>query len=163
MIESNAIFSPSRKYRYTLFRRWSEGSRIAAFIGLNPSTADETKNDPTVTRCVNYAKRWEYDGVWMLNAFAFRSTNPKLLYVEEDPIGPENDFWIDLITKDKNTKIVLCCWGTHGNHLNRGKEIFKRLPKDKATCLNTTKDGHPGHPLYLKSSLQPQSFLYSIG
>jgi hypothetical protein len=94
------IFSPCRTWRYTLERVWAppEGYRgareVAAFIGLNPSTADEVKNDPTVTRCINYARRWGFHGMFMLNIFALRSTDPRALYRHPDPIGPETNRYL---------------------------------------------------------------------
>lgn len=72
----DTIFSPCREYRYTLYREWMPGDKVVQFIGLNPSTADEVKNDPTVTRCINYAKAWGYTGMYMTNIFAFRETDP---------------------------------------------------------------------------------------
>jgi len=162
VIKSDALFSPCETWRYTLFRQWKKGRRFAAFIGLNPSTADEVNNDPTVTRCINYAKRWDYDGMWMLNAFAFRSTSPKLLKLTKEPIGPDNDFWIKRIVNHKTVKLVLCCWGTHAEFKGRCYEVAGYIPSDKAMCLKLTKAGHPYHPLYLKADLKPQSFCYII-
>ena len=91
-IESAAEFSPDRVYRYSLWRFWSKNGGYAAFISLNPSTADEHEDDPTIRRCIRYAKDWGYSGLIMLNLFAYRSTNPKRLYTIDDPIGPDNNF-----------------------------------------------------------------------
>ena len=87
---SGATFSPCRRYRYTLWRQWDERPP-ATFIMLNPSTADETANDPTVERCQRRAQAMGYGGVRVANIFALRSTDPRALYTAEDPVGPEND------------------------------------------------------------------------
>lgn len=77
-MNTNAILSEDRKYRYVLSRIWDESKPMVMIIGLNPSTADETKNDPTIIRCIDFAKSWGYGGVYMLNLFAFRATLPKI-------------------------------------------------------------------------------------
>jgi hypothetical protein len=91
---SGAVFSPDQKYRYVLWREWSGHPRRLVVIGLNPSTADATKNDPTVTRCINFAKREGCGGMIMLNLFAFRATDPGVMMEAADPVGPENDKYI---------------------------------------------------------------------
>jgi hypothetical protein len=100
---SGAIFSPCRKWRYVLWRIWEpvdkflEGERMIVFIGLNPSTADEHKNDPTVSRCVRMARDWGFPGMFMLNAFAYRATDPQVMKVAMGPVGAMNDAWIKRI------------------------------------------------------------------
>ena len=94
IIDSGADFSKCRKYRYTLWRTWDASKSKVMFLGLNPSTADEVKNDPTVTRCINYSKRWGYGGMYMMNIFSFRTTYPVELKKAQNPIGDKNDFWI---------------------------------------------------------------------
>lgn len=147
----DTIFSPCREYRYTLYREWDEGNRIVAFIGLNPSTADEIKNDPTVTRCINYAKKWGYSGMYMMNIFAYRATDPRVMKAHSEPIGSENDHYLSLVAKE--AKIVIAAWGTHGKHLKRGQAVKNLIPG--LHCLRVTKDGHPSHPLYLPGNLVP--------
>ena len=93
-LKTGAIFSGCRTYRYTLWRSWDRDKGDVMFIGLNPSTADETLNDPTVRRCINYAKSWGYGGIYMANMFAFRATDPKEMKQAKDPIGYRNDFWL---------------------------------------------------------------------
>ncbi len=85
----NAHLSICRRYRYALLRRWGEGKN-AMFIGLNPSTADETADDPTIRRCVSFAKAWGFGGLCMANLFAYRATNPADMLMQADPIGPDN-------------------------------------------------------------------------
>lgn len=147
----DAIFSPSRKYRYVLWREWSEGNS-AVFIGLNPSTADETKDDPTIRRCIGYAKEWGYAGICMLNIFAYRTTNPKELRLVEDPIGSENDKYL---MRYLSIGLNIACWGVGGSHENRDQKVIELLGRENLMCLGQTKDGHPKHPLYLKSGIKP--------
>ena len=151
MLISTAEFSPCRIWRYQLKRQWQEGDRFVSFIGLNPSTADESKNDPTVTRCVNYATEWGYDGMFMLNIFAYRATDPKDMKAFQSPIGEYNDAWLKKTVKE--SEVAIACWGTHGSYMNRGKAVVSMIPDLK--CLKITKAGHPSHPLYLKKSLKP--------
>ena len=98
LIKSDASFSKDRIHRYTLYRVWNEELPKVLFIGLNPSTATETKNDPTIRRCMGYAKDWGYGSYIMGNIFAFRSTDPKNLRKTHDPIGSETDHSTDETT-----------------------------------------------------------------
>lgn len=148
--ECGAIFSPCRVYRYDLWRRWHTGCGEVAFIGLNPSTADETQNDPTIRRCIGFAKAWGFSGLHMLNLFAFRATNPKVMKAAAEPIGPENDEHIKGITKE--CLAVIAAWGTHGVYCGRGDQIRKLLPE--LHYLRLTKGGFPEHPLYLPKDLR---------
>jgi len=154
-IEDNgATFSDCRKWRYDLWRIWDPSLQRVAFIGLNPSTADETKNDPTVKRCINYAKKWGYGGMHMLNIFGYRATDPKDMKAFSEPIGPDNSSAICTIARE--CELVICCWGTHGGYLGRGREVLYMLNNFMDVhCLAVTKDGYPNHPLYLKSELNP--------
>jgi len=154
LIESGAEFSPDRIHRYTLWRIWDKEKAYAAFVGLNPSTADEQRNDPTVRRCVNYAKDWGYGGLIMLNIFAYRSTDPENLYTNADPVGPDNDFHIRKVSSEAG--ITVAAWGNHGEFLSRGTDVKKLLSNPH--CLKLTKRGCPGHPLYLRKDLQPVFF-----
>ena len=124
IIESGAEFSLDMLYRYSLWRFWKKDRGYAAFVCLNPSTADEYKNDPTVTRCINYAKSWGYGGMIMLNLFAYRSTDPKNLYFVNDPIGPDNDF--HLRSASSKAIVTIAAWGVRGNHLNRAESVLGR-------------------------------------
>jgi len=142
-LESGAEFSPDRIYRYALWRFWNRQERFAVFVGLNPSTADEIKNDPTVTRCINYSKDWGYGGLIMLNIFALRSKDPKNLYSAADPIGPDNDF--HLRSASSKAGITVAAWGNHGNYLNRARSAVKLLIDPQ--CLILTKDGSASIPL----------------
>lgn len=145
------VFSPCRRYRYTLWREWIGGDGFVAFIGLNPSTADEVQDDPTIRRCIGYAKRWGYGAMCMLNLFAFRATDPRVMKAEIDPIGRDNDLWISRVYAKADRAIA--AWGTDGEHMGRADQVVAMLPP--LHCLRITKHGHPAHPLYLPSKLNP--------
>lgn len=145
-----AQFSDDRKYRYALWRIWDNSKPHVLFIGLNPSTADETKNDPTIRRCIQFAMDWGYGGICMANLFAFRATDPKIMKQSIEPIGPENNMW--LITLNQGTCLTIAAWGINGNYLGRDKDVIKLLPN--MWCLGTTKNGYPKHPLYLRKDTQ---------
>ena len=151
IIDSGADFSKCRKYRYTLWRTWDVSKPKVMFLGLNPSTADEVKNDPTVTRCINYSKRWGYGGMYMMNIFSFRTTYPIELKKATNPIGDKNNFWIKKIYR--NVDKCIGAWGNDGEFKNRSEDIFKLIPK--LYCLKINSSGQPAHPLYLKSDLKP--------
>lgn len=153
-----ATFSPDRIYRYRLERCWSSGPRVG-FILLNPSTADETNNDPTIRRCINYAKRWGYGGMVLGNIFALRSTDPNVLYTNPAPIGPENDAWLGRIAAEVGGDVV-CGWGAHGAWMGRGKAVLKSLLDAgyRPRHWTLTASGEPGHPLYLKATMVPQAW-----
>jgi len=150
------IFSPDRMYRYTLWREWDIfNPDYAMFIGLNPSTADEIKNDPTVRRCIGFAKDWGYGALCMTNAFAYRATDPREIISCALPIGSENDKWLVKVAKDAG--IVIAAWGVNGSFLSRDKGVLKLL-HNSIYCLGKTKDGYPRHPLYVYQKVQPQVY-----
>ena len=107
-----ATFSPCRKYRYTLTRRWGDGNRFACFIALNPSTADEMQDDPTIRRMIGFAKNWGLDGLHVANIFALRSTDPRALRKHHAPIGTYND--ANIVHLTRNAVTVVACWGNTG-------------------------------------------------
>jgi len=141
---AGAVFSPCRTFRYRLGRVWGDGPTLTV-IGLNPSTADETSNDPTVRRCIAFAMREGCGSLRMLNIFAFRATDPAVMKRAVDPIGPENDMWIMQAIDGP----VVAAWGVHGAFLGRGASVARAIPG--LLCFGQTKDGHPKHPLYLRA------------
>lgn len=152
-LESGATFSPDRLHRYTLWRRWADGPTVM-FVGLNPSTADETLDDPTIRRCIGFAKKWGYGCYVMTNIFAYRATDPKDMKAFADPVGPENDK--ALLTEASKAKLVIAAWGIHGVFMDRGKQVASFLPN--LQCLGVTKEGYPKHPLYLRGDSMPEPY-----
>lgn len=151
-MQRSARLSTDRRYRYELWRRWGAGP-FCMFIGLNPSTADETEDDPTIRRCVAFARSWGYDGLCMTNLFAYRSTEPKdMKLIGTAAVGLENDLTLDKLSRTAG--VVVAAWGTHGTHLRRDETV--KLFIGGLHYLRLTKDGHPAHPLYLPADLTPQ-------
>ena len=150
-----AEFSPCRTWRYVLRRQWAFGPKLG-FILLNPSTADETKNDPTIRRCIGFARGAGFGGLVLGNVFALRSTDPLALRSASDPVGPGNDEALRSIGLEAEGRIV-CGWGAHGAFRGRGAEVVRMLGElgIRPTALALTKAGEPKHPLYLKSDLKP--------
>lgn len=145
-VKSLAIFSDDEKHRYVLRRVWDESKGRAMFIGLNPSTADEIKNDPTVARMISFSKAWGFGEICVCNLFAFRATMPPDMKNADDPVGVENDSYI--MKEIGNSDKVIACWGNHGKFLGRSSELIKNLGDFEHFGL--TKGGEPRHVLYLR-------------
>jgi hypothetical protein len=154
MIKS-ATLSDCRTYRYSLSRTWDNSKAYVLFIGLNPSTADENKDDPTIRRCIDYAKSWGFGGLKMVNLFAYRATLPSDLKKADFPIGVDNDKHIKELSSSASITIV--AWSNDGSYLNRDKEVLELIKNPM--CLNINKSGQPSHPLYQKKDLKPKSYL----
>ncbi len=153
-LRQDAVFSPCRRYRYALWRIWDEQRPYLLFICLNPSTADEVTDDPTLVRCINYAQLWEYGGVCIANLFAYRATKPTDFLTTEDPLGADNNEW--LIKLANEAGLIVAAWGNMGAHLGRAQQVLHLLPN--LHCLKINKSGEPAHPLYLQADLRPFPF-----
>jgi hypothetical protein len=166
------IFSPDRLYRYTLWREFyavkasnppllpvegNQAHNFVQFIGLNPSTADETLDDPTIRRCIGFAKAWGYGAMCMTNLFAWRDTDPEKMKRSLDAVGGENDTWLKRIYH--HSGIAIAAWGKHGSFQGRGEFVKNLLQKSEAFpklhYLALNNDGSPKHPLYLPKTLTP--------
>ena len=158
---SVAVYSPCERYRYLLTRTWAPGGARALFVMLNPSTATEYQNDPTVERCERRARALGFGAFRVTNIFAWRDTDPRGMRAAADPVGPGNDaalaesarHWL----RDGHDRAI-CAWGTHGAHLGRGAtvEALLRGTGRPLWTLGLTKDGHPKHPLYIGYDRQPE-------
>ncbi len=157
----SAVISPCGKYRYSLGREFGmTGEGAVCFVMLNPSTADAEQDDPTIRRCIGYAKRFGAERLIVVNLFAFRSTDPDALYgmSRDAAIGPENDAYI--LDAWQRSKIVICAWGNHGSLFGRAEEVLRlggSVSTPMALKINA-KSGQPAHPLYLKGDAQPVMF-----
>jgi hypothetical protein len=148
-LESGAVFDVSGRYRYSLWRAWSAYNPRIVFILLNPSTADEQRNDPTIRRCIGFARAWKFGSVEVVNLFAHRATDARELLKIDDPVGDENDLF--LIQAVERCSIVVVGWGIRGTLLGRDSQVLSLLAGRKDVfCLGITKDGQPRHPLYVK-------------
>jgi|GEM_PF-144064 hypothetical protein len=154
-VKGTALFSACSQYRYRLTRTWGPAAHVV-FIGLNPSTADAAQDDPTIRRCAAFARSWGFDGLIMLNAWAFRSTQPRDLLLTPDPNGPRNDHVIRRTCR--TAPLIIAAWGNHC-HPDRQRQLLQLT--GPLHCLARNRNGQPAHPLYLKSSLQPQPWSLS--
>ncbi len=148
---NTAKLSRCRKYRYALWRTWDVEKPYVLFVGLNPSTADEHNDDPTLIRCMNFAKTWGYGGVCMANLFAFRATAPADMKAATDPVGKQNNVWLKKLAKEAG--VVIAAWGNDGAFLSRSTEVKAMLPE--LHCLKRNKSGEPAHPLYQPTTAKP--------
>lgn len=157
MMKSGATFSRDRVFRYRLWRRWGDGEQMT-FIGLNPSTADERSDDQTIRKCVGFAKRHGCEGMLMLNLFAFRARHPQVMKAAVDPVGPRNDR--TLLRHVATSEWVVACWGNHGQHQHRDRDVIKLLAKTGIDLLSfgITQQGLPRHPMMLSYSTELTKF-----
>jgi hypothetical protein len=151
---SEAVYSDCERYRYLLTRVWAPGPR-ALFVMLNPSTATEEQNDPTVERCERRARALGFGAFRVTNIFAFRATDPRVMRAEANPVGSEND--VAILNSLPWADAIVCAWGNHGLHLNRGKAVEEMLRQAGATLshLGLTGQGQPRHPLYVGYDQKP--------
>ena len=154
--DSSALYSPCMRYRYALTRNWDEAGARVLFVMLNPSTATEVQNDPTVERCERRARALGFGAFRVCNIFAFRATDPRVMRAAPDPVGEGNDAAI--IEGAHWAGQIVCAWGTHGAHLNRGPavEALLRATGRPLFHLGLSKAGHPRHPLYIGYDRQPE-------
>ncbi len=152
---SGANFSRCRRYRYTLWRRWDLERPLVMIIGLNPSTADARHDDPTIRRCIGFARDWDYGGLVVTNLFAFRATYPADLKAAADPVGPRNDVWIRRMAGQVET--IVAAWGNDGIWLDRSVRM-RRMLAGRLHCLRLNACGEPAHPLYLPAGLAPREW-----
>jgi hypothetical protein len=152
---SVAVYSDCERYRYVLTRVWDGRGGRALFVMLNPSTATEVQNDPTVERCERRARALGFGAFRVVNIFAWRATDPRDMRAAADPVGPGNDAAIgdSAVWADR----IVCAWGAHGAHLRRGAAVERllRATGRELTVLGLTKAGHPQHPLYIGYDRQP--------
>jgi len=146
-----ALFSSCERYRYAVSRNLvaKANPSTVAWVLCNPSTATATDDDPTIRRCINFSKTWGYERMLLGNAFALRSTDPRALYNDPDPVGPDNDK--ALVKLALQAEVVVCGWGTHGKLHGRGEAVKRMLLEAgaKLAFLRLNQDGSPGHPLYV--------------
>lgn len=158
-MKSSATFSADRHFRYSLTRVWDESLPLVAFCMLNPSTADENTNDPTIERCQRRARMMGFGGLIVVNLFAYRATDPYELYWAGDDspvIGPSNN---DAIVDAANrARMFVCGWGKHGSLYGRSQFVMNMLLKNgvEPYALKLNKDGSPAHPLYIDYKVKPQ-------
>jgi hypothetical protein len=170
-MSNKAYLSDDRVYRYSLTREIAdphfgcldlahyhdaeERDATVTFVGLNPSTADETTDDPTIRRCIGFARDWGFVRLRMVNLFAYRATDPSDLWNADAPIGPENDHVISLVFGGSDR--IVAAWGAHAPR-ERVEQFAETFGGWQMWALGLTKDGAPRHPLYMRADVQPFIF-----
>lgn len=155
-VTKSAVLSDCGTYRYLLTRTWDETQPAVGFIMLNPSTADANEDDPTIRRCVGFAKAWGYGGIKVRNLYALRSTDPKALRSHADPHGPDNYKYVEAAVDDA---LTICAWGANADPIDSRGLIDALLGwGGKPHHLGLTKGGFPKHPLYLRADTTPIPF-----
>jgi len=158
-MEKSAIISDCKQYRYRLERTWDKTKPKVLFLMLNPSTADSFIDDPTIRRCIGFARSWNYGGILVGNLFAFRATDPKTLLNIYDPIGEDNQKHLKEMYNE--AEIIITAWGNSGIVEKTFKKFKDYKPLEGAKelyYLELSKTGTPKHPLYLKKDLKPIKF-----
>lgn len=148
-VERGAELSPCLRYRYRLWRRWGEGAPLV-FCMLNPSTADALEDDPTIRRCIGFARRDGYAGIEVVNLFALRATDPAALAAADDPVGPMNNGI--LLGVARRAGLVVAAWGAHRAARERQHVALAAFEAvgARVLCLGATRGGEPRHPLYVR-------------
>lgn len=163
-IGGSAVFSEDERYRYVLTRdldglgAMPESNGPVVFVGLNPSTADAYVNDPTITRCVNFALTWRFTEFVMLNLYAYRSTDPRKLNSVDDPVGPDNDRHI--AEQCARAGLVVAAWGWMAGE-ERVRQVLSLVGKP-VHALGVTKAGAPRHPLYVRKTASPVPYTLHV-
>lgn len=155
---TGATLSDCGRYRYGLWRIWDESQPYCLFLMLNPSTADHTANDATVERCQRRAAAMGYGGLHVVNLFAWRSTDPRVLTTLVDPVGPDNDQAI--VAASTAAGIVICGWGKDPAVRGRDRQVLALLRQAgvQPYALQFNKNGSPKHPLYVAYAEQPKPY-----
>lgn len=158
-MKRSAIVSACGQYRYRLKRSWDPSLPSCMFIMLNPSTADHEIDDPTITRCIDFAQAWGCGTLYVGNLFAFRATEPKKMKAAADPVGPNNKHHLRRVALKvaRSGGICVAAWGSHGGYRDQDKVVLKwfRAFGVQLHYLKLTKKLVPRHPLYLKGNLKP--------
>lgn len=162
--QKSADISPCGRYRYLLSRTWDASLPRCGWIMLNPSTADAVEDDPTIRRCVAFAKAWGCGGIEVANLFAMRSPYPGVLIEADDPVGPENDQRILAVAS--RCQPLVAAWGQMGSLMGRETKVvamieqlrLRRRDVPKLQCLGTTQSGRPRHPLYIRGDMPLSPF-----
>lgn len=151
----DAVLSPCGLYRYRLGRTWDASTARVCWVMLNPSTADASVDDPTIRRCIGFARAWGFGGLDVVNLFALRSPDPRALRTAADPVGPENDRHI--LDVAGRAGLVVCAWGADGFARSRARSVLGSLAARGLVVhrLASTREGAPAHPLYLAGGLMP--------
>lgn len=152
-MKRQAKISKCRRYRYALWRWWADGPQVL-FLMFNPSTADHRRDDPTLKRCIRFARVWHFGRLAVANLFAYRTPSPHVLTQAKAPVGRYNARWIRHLVNE--SQLVIVAWGNGGSFRRRDKTVMGLLTAAK--CLGITKKRAPRHPLYVPIGTLPVDF-----
>lgn len=161
-VRSSATLSDCGLFRWRLGRHWTEDDApYLAYVMLNPSTADATANDPTIIRCMHFARAHGFGGIEVVNLFAWRATKPADLKRAGFPVGDQCDYYIEQVAAGAGG--VCVAWGAHAAHPAVEARVQQVMPilwrqHVQPQCLHITASGFPGHPLMLRSSCTLRPF-----
>ena len=160
---SGAVFSPCGRYRYKLWRVWDPARPLGCvmFLMLNPSTATDTEDDPTIRRCIGYACSWGYGGLYVGNLFAYRATDPADLRRAAHPVGPDNDRALREMVAQ--SALVVAAWSNHGTRYGRRVREVLNLVEQPLYCLRQLRSGQPAHPLRQRKDIRLPLPLLDVG
>lgn len=153
-MKRSAHFSRCGRYRYALSRTWDARLPTVLFICFNPSKADAIQDDPTIRRCIQFAKDWKCGRLLVANLFALRTPTPADLRTKRKPVGRQNNRWLRRLSAESD--VCVAAWGNSGRHLGRDAEVIA-LIRD-LQCLGVTASGAPKHPLYVRANTKLLSF-----
>lgn len=164
---SSAVLSPDGRYRYRLRRMWASDLPHVLFVMLNPSTADASIDDPTIRRCMSFARTWHHGGIEVVNLFAYRTHDPDELDLIRtldgggDIVGPDNDRHVGEALSDPLVGTVVVAWGAHMLARIRGRNMYRLIlaHDHRPMCLGITKKGDPTHPLYVRQDTEPVEWM----
>jgi hypothetical protein len=157
-LRGTATLSADRAYRYLLTRRWGDGPAMC-WIMLNPSTADASEDDPTIRRCIGFARREGCEAIQVVNLFALRAADPGELLASPDPIGPGGD---GFLLARPLAACTVAAWGARGSLHGRSAKVTAMLAGVRLLCLGVTSSGEPKHPLYVRADVPLVPFPVSV-
>lgn len=154
VIRRSAQFDHTGRYRYRLERLWDATRPAVTLVMLNPSRADQYRDDPTLRRCICLAQRWHYGSLIVVNLFAYCSASPRCLQTIADPVGPENNDYV--LQACQATGHSVLAWGNGGALYTRDRQVLALLApyRDRLYCLGLNRTGQPRHPLYVPNDSQ---------
>lgn len=154
-VQRKAVFDATGRYRYWLWRGWDAGLPTLGFVMLNPHRADAAIEDPTIRRCLGFAKAWNYGSLEVVNLFAYCTAHPRDLKRVANPVGPDNDAYL-LETGARVARLIVA-WGNSGRLLDRDRAVLQQFADhSQLYCLGYTRSHQPRHPLYLRRDTRPQ-------
>lgn len=150
-LRGTATLSADRAYRYLLTRRWGDGPAMT-WIMLNPSGADACEDDPTIRRCIGFARRESCEAIHVVNLFALRAADPRELRASADPVGA------GFLQARPLASCIVAAWGAFGGLGGRSLHVRALLAGVPLLYLGVTSGGEPGNPLYVRSDAPLISF-----